>query len=1335
MSTQVNEYYINNPAMVLGHHSDEGTHYRRGGYTVKPFEGQDLRVLFRERIGGVPFDIESYLDAPKEPAQDRDFTPPPHTHKEGALYLDDAGELRRVESGSGVLLSEVETKLNDKDLAWLKDYVSLKERIKETQQAQLHDGDWEAALAGLDAEYAAFTKKHGKILAYTNAGSKNKAGEVTCYRRWKNKKRWRVDLEAPLAFALEDIREDGGIAKAPFLLGRTIKQPVRPQINCVADALAISLNEIGRLDLTHIAELYGVSVEQAVAELGERIYQTPTGEWLTADEYLSGFVIDKLEEAQAAVKLNPALQRNIDALLKVQPAPLPVTQITATLGANWIPPEVVEAFCEDVLGQSMDIRYTLEINQWSVENERRPSFRDAAADWGTGDRSPNEILSAALNNKTIKVTWKDKDNKIHVDEDGTAACNELKKKMQDTFRTWVWTDAKRAEALAAIYNRKFNCIAPRAFDGEWLSLPGLNLRYTLFPHQKRAVVRILQTGNTYLAHAVGAGKTLEMIVSGMEQKRLGLIRRPMFVVPNHMLEQFANEFMDAYPLAHIMVADKDHFGKDNRRRFMAQAALNNPDAIIITHSAFGLIGTKEETRREVARETIEQLEDALKYISVDDSDMRYTRAKLEKQKERLADLVAGKSNQDKKDQAVLFEDMGVDFLYLDEAHMFRKLDFMTEMDNIKGIDPKGSHMALDLYAKIGYLRNQNPQRCVVLASGTPVTNTMAELYTVMRYMDPEGLAKVGLEHFDAWADAFGGVVGELEPNAAGKYEYVERFAKFYNVPDLMSMVRRFMDVLTGDKLGELVQRPDLKGGVPHNVMTPAGAAVRAYLDGDLTARITRCKQWKPSREERFNPDPMINIITDGRLAAIDVRFVDYRADNEPDSKLNVMIDDIIATHHATADRVYTDPVSGKADKLKGACQLVFSAVGFGEQVSRRFDAKSWIKKRLTEGGIDAKQLAFMDEFKTDAKKEALFKDMRRGKVRILVGSPKNMGTGLNVQKRLVKLHYLSPPWYPADVEQPHGRILRQGNQNPEVEINWYATKGTYDSTMWGMVARKARFIEQAMYGDASVRCIEDISEASQYEMAAALAAGDERAIQLAGLNTEIERLTRLRDAHHQEQIRIKRDFHNSESEQRSKEGRLMTMRKAQAQLPNHVTPEYFRVTVDGAEFTKQGEAGAALMSKAVGEFMAWKPKGKEADASFDLGALGAAEFHLDASKYGRKYSAGLVMSVGAWEVHLENDLGFVKLKEVDPGGLMRRAVNAVNNLGRDITAAEYKIRDLERECERLSRKIGVTFEHETMLAEKVAEASELKAALAGAEESEQPLEAGMEAHTGFALVH
>lgn len=1302
----INEYFAAHPEMVLGAHALTGSMYRANEYTVLPREG-DIEQHFAEALTKLPENVYRPAQgtaAERAVVQDRDFNP--KHRKEGGLYVDDNGRLMQVEDGTGVeVVSRFGSdgkviQLKPREKAWLRDYVGLRDAMKQTQFDQLNDGGWEKSLKALQSAYAKFVEKHGNVLEYTTMERTGPDGEITTTRLFKNRALFGVDAEGALAYALESIAEDGSIVPGAVLKGRVLNKPIDPEIRSTQDAMFVSLNRHGSLDVEDVARLAGVDVARVIEDLGTSIYEAPGKGWQLADDYLSGNVVRKLKEARAAARVNPRFQRNVDALIAAQPRPLGPTDITVRLGQNWVPPKDIEAFAKEIIGDRMSVTYNEKLNSWDVTPHERN-----VSEWGMERMPASLILDAVLNSRQIKITYKDQSGKTYTDAESTEKANDIARKMKEAFRRWVWTDTARSERLTNYYNEHFNNIAPRTFDGSHLTLPGLSSRFKPFDHQKRAIWRQIQQGDTYLAHAVGAGKTFEMIAGGMEQRRLGLIKKPVYAVPNHMLAQFAREFLEFYPAANIMVADEQNFHTSNRRRFIAQAALNNPDAIVITHSAFGRIGMSDEYTNEFIGKQIKEWQDALEEV---DSGDRITTKQIERRIEALERRMEGKQAKEKKDKVLTFEELGADMIYVDEFHEFRKLDFATNQGNIKGIDPAGSQRAMDLMMKVQYLREKNPTRSLVAASGTPITNTMGELFTVQRFFQEKQLEEDGLNTFDAWASQYGDVVTGLEQNAAGGYENVSRFAKFQNVPELMRRVRSFMDILTSSHLGELVERPTVEGGQRQVVVTQAPDGYKEYQK-QLETRITAIRNRKGPPQK--GDDIILKVISDGRFSAIDMRFVDPTRPSDPKSKLNRMLDDVIAAYHETADNVYVDKATGNPDPIKGSSLIIFTDIGLGEAAaeSRGFDMHAWIQHRLVEAGIPRAHIAFMRDNKQHAKKERLFAAMRAGEKRILIGG-KDMETGVNVQKRLTHLFHLDAPWFPASVEQREGRIVRQGNQNPNVWIGGYATKGSYDSTMWGMNARKARFIEQAMNGDDSVRSLDDVSEASAFEMAAALASGDERYMKLAGLKGDIDRLERLRAAHHDEQNKLMRSKSWAESAIQRNRAIVEAIDKALA-VRTPIRAGEFAGKVGESTFDARDDFSGALFD----EFK------RLSDESFDgekqIGEIGGfpITYYGVAGKKLGDYSASVHVGLPTdpspliqWPVR--DDFAI--------NGIAARAVNQINGLDKDAAESRNTIAQEERRLKQIQSRLGAPFPEEQELLEKIADMNALETELA-AEKPEQ----------------
>ncbi|MBP7231326.1 MAG: PLxRFG domain-containing protein [Syntrophaceae bacterium] len=1318
----VNEYYVQHPEMVLGKHSGQGSMYKANEYTVMPLEG-DIEQAFAKAVDTLPENVYSIVKASTEDQKkiviEQDFNPA--NKKEGGAYLSDKGHVMITEQGRGVPIQTVFPKITPDETKWMKDYVGLRGALKTAQYDQLNDGQWEKSLEALQKTYKEFVKKYGRIREYKPIERKtiDEDGneQIIEDRKYKYERAFKYDVESPLVIALEDISDTGVISEAPSLKGRTILKPTVPEITSVPDALAVSLNDIGHLDLDHIASLMGQTKSEIIEQLGDLIYETPDkeGNYILADEYLSGNVVDKLAIAKEAAKVDEKFQRNVEALQKAQPEPLASHQITVNPGVSWIPLRYYNNFIHEVLGlHHQEVHYNPSGNIWTITGGSRQGQRGSASEWGTSERGANEIFDAVLNNSTLRI------NKTVVDELGnqksvldpaeTAAANDIAKKMRNRFKTWVWEDAGRTNNLLEIYNSTKNTIVPRKFDGKHLTLPGVSLRFALRPHQKNAIWRIIQDGNTYIYHAVGAGKTYEMVAAGMEQRRLGLIKKPLYVVPKHMLRQFSNEFQELYPMAHIMVADEENFHTTNRKRFMAQAALNNPDAIVITHPAFGLLKMKEENIRPVKERVIHELQEALADLEDDKSVNRIKIKQMEKRieqvEQRFDSMIAGGDN------VLTFEDMGVDFLFVDEAHQFRKLDFTTNRQ-AKGIDANGSRRAMDLYIKSKWLSSVYNGRSHVFASGTPVTNTMGELYTVMKFFMEEEMDSEGIHYFDSWANEYGEMATAPEMNAAGRYEMVERFAKFVNMPELMSRVRTFMDVLTNSQLGAFVNRPKIIGGNPNIVVTPKLQSLKDYQDDVLLPRIEESKKWKPSPGQPGNPDPMINIITDGRLASIDLRFVMRNAPNDPNSKLNQYIDKIISLYNESKDNVYLD--GEKESPIKGGAIIAFYNHGFGANVARNrgFDARAWMMSQFKKAGIKASDVAWIDDYDTAAKKEAMFKEMRNGQKRILLGSAKKMGTGMNVQTRLANLVYLDPPWYPSDVEQPLGRIIRQGNQNKEVGVYYFATKGSYDSTMWQMVQRKASFQEDAFSG-AGTRSMEDISETSLYEMAAALASGDERAIRLAGLSADIDNLENLRVAHHHSQNNLKKEKNNIEYWIPKLRENIASLKEADDKV------SYIGRTIDAKSgdrsFTERKDFGAVLIDKMLGLINA------DEEAIVQIGSISGfpivAKLVRGADRIGFEDGKRISIpgEISNWiNVEITDKVKYHAASDIfsgtDPVGLVTKIINKINGVSADLRKAQDELNENENELKKINARIGAPFEFAQELNDKITEAAQIKRSL------------------------
>ncbi len=1336
-SFPVNEYFHAHPEMVLGTPSDKGkmANSPEPQYTVEAIAGNidDLFAKAAQRLPANIYAVERGSTAEANKVREIDFNP--KAQKEGNFYVTEAGALMQREGGVGVRAEK-----HQKSAEVIKDFVGLRDALKQSHYDQLNDGEWEKSLAALQKSYRAFVKKHGHINQFTEMKRVVKAtdpdtgvefDDERSYKRLPLLAKIQDDPDYSLVMALESINEEtGAITESPFLTDRVLGRPLVQEIKTPADALLAVLNDIGHVDIDAIAERLDMDRQDAVDALGTMIYEDPAAGWVMADEFLSGNVKKKLQSAQEAVKSDRRFERNIEALLAVQPVPVPPSDITVSIGMNWIPAETYAQFLQEKTGVKARVIYNERTGQWAVDPVSGYATLAATQEWGTPRRSADEILQAALTGAPIRITETAKEpgggTKTVFLADATEAANHKLAQMRAAFGDWIWQDGERADKLVRIYNDTFNTIVPRAFDGKHLTLPGISKRWNVFDHVKRGAWRIIQSGNTYLAHAVGSGKTFQMVISAMEQKRLGLIKKPMMVVPNHMLQQFAREWVDLYPAARLMVADEKNFHTENRRRFVSRVAMSDLDGVIITHSAFKLLDLDPEFKQKMIEQELDYLRAAFDEAGGEegkksrDPKIKQIESKIEKMEQKLEAAMSGAG----KDQNVRFDQLGVDMLYVDEAHEFRKLAFTTQRQ-VKGIDSSGSDRAFDLWMKTRWLEEKKPGRSLVMASGTPVTNTLAELYSVQRFMAPAVLEERGLDEFDAWASMFGQEHTEIEADASGKYAPVTRFSKFVNVPELTQMFREFADVLTSDHLAALLgdKRPKVMDGSRKIVITPQTGDYKAFKQ-ELKDRLEVSRAWKPSRDEPNNPDPVIRIIGDGRLAAIDMRFIDPALPSDPESKLNRMADEVIRVFKETANNEYNDK-EGKIEPNKGATQIVFSDLGFGAGVAenRGFNARAWFEKRLRDAGVPPAQVAFMSDNKKSTAKLKLFKDINAGRVRIVVGSSKNMGTGVNAQQRLIALHHLDTPWYPADLEQREGRIVRQGNKNQVVQLYAYSTKGSYDAVMWQMLASKQRFIDQALSGDSSVRSIDDLSESSQFQIATAMTSDDERAIQLAGLRAEIEKLQRLYRAHEEQRARMKQEYDWAGETIRINEQKLPEAERA-AESVQDLSGDKFAAKADGKAFVVRKEFGEALMARfkdysdKLGE--TWVKVGEI--SGFDIMAKGY-------TGEGHAYRSGLGLM-------LPEPVTLTDSYLADPVGVSLKATNALANMARLPAQMRQKVEEAKAKRNALEARITAPFPMAEMLADKVKEGQDLEAAMLADQnkltgiEREQQLEDEWQKKTG-----
>jgi N12 class adenine-specific DNA methylase len=1007
--------------------------------------------------------------------------------------------------------------------------------------------------------------------------------------RRPNIKPFMSDPESYRLRSIEAYDDATGVAtKRRIFTENILTHEQEPRIASANDGVLWSLNKFGRFDLGEIAAKMGRNPDAIVAELGDAVFKVPGqgNTWQTSGEYLSGDVVSKLETARAQAEHDPDVRRNIAALEAAVPPPLAPSEITMTIGMPWLDRSYVQQFIQDRLHIG-DVRteHNPIMGQWLIDPSRsNRGDRSGMAEWGTADMPPHEILSAAMNRVPPKIYhWEGygSDRRSVFDPVATQAAQDKVAALKQAFQDWISSDPAREDAIAALYNNKLNRVVERQFDGAYLTTPGIASDWHWRPHQQAVVSRIIQVGNTYMAHAVGSGKTSAMIGAGMEMRRLGLVKKPMYVVPNHMLAQFAKEFYEQYPTARIMVADEQRFHTDRRRQFISDVAQSDIDGVIITHSGFGKIPISEEFGGHLIREQIADLVEALS--GLDKQNDRITIKRLEKQKEKLEQRLSKAT--DKQDLTNTFEELGTDFLFVDEAHIFRKLGFASKQQ-VKGITSDGSDMAWDLYTKLRYLDGQKPGRAAVFASGTPVTNTMGELYSISRYLQPGELRSRGISHFDSWAQTFGDTKTDLEQTPAGSYAPVTRFSRFVNMPELYKMVASVMDIVTPSELEKYVTRPQLQGGQRQFHLAPRTPALDAY-QADLAARVEAIKTRRGPPQK--GDDILLSVINDGRHSAIDPRFVE-QADSDPRSKLNQMLENVARIHHESTDTQFYDPADGyNTPLMRGpATQMIFANLGVNSRGPMNFSGYKWIRSSLIRAGIPANEIAIIGDYTNHVARQALFNDMNEGKVRILIGSTQKMGTGINAQRRLIALHNQDPLWFPADDEQRLGRMIRQGNLNPEVQVHDYSTKGTYDAVMWGMMGRKGRFIEQFFRGDPNLRDMEDLGEAGMYEQASAMATVDERVLRLTEMQQDLDRAQRREAAHGREQYNLR----NSVADE---ERRIVSHTQTLGNLANDIAQrvdtrgDAFRMRVGDETFTTRKEAGAAFNALADTTFDSLAP--------------------------------------------------------------------------------------------------------------------------------------------------
>ena len=1307
---RVNRWFAQHPEFVLGNHGLTSGPFGES-YTCRPRAGEAPDAALMAAIALLPEDLYDGeptaidIDLEDELGEIVDLRPDNAKVREGSYFVDVRHGLMQVVDGAPVVVQTRKARsgegISEKHVRMITKLIPIRDAVREVLKAQELDRPWRELQVRLRIAWSSFVRDFGPINHTTvSVTEESETGEVRETHRQPNLQPFRDDPDCWLVASIEDYDLETDTAKpGPIFSERVIAPPSPPIITSAADALAVVLNERGRIDLDHIAELMHCDTDAVLDALGDTIFRDPAdGSWQTSDAYLSGAVRTKLGVAEAAAGLDAAYERNVRALQAVQPADLRPSDITARLGVPWIPAADIVDFVHETMGAEIRIHHMPELGSWTVEARQLGWTAAGTSEWGTDRRHAGELLADALNSRVPQIfdVFKDADGERRVlNVVDTEAARDKLQKIKQAFQNWVWTDPDRTDRLARVYNDRFNNIAPRTFDGSHLRLPGASGAFVLYGHQKRGIWRIISSGSTYLAHAVGAGKTMTMAAAIMEQRRLGLIAKAMLVVPGHCLAQAAREFLALYPNARILVADETNFTKDKRARFLSRAATATWDAIIITHSAFRFIAVPSAFESQMIQDELELYEELLTKV---DSEDRVSRKRLERLKEGLKERLEALSTL--KDDLLTISEIGVDQIVVDEAQEFRKLSFATNMSTLKGIDPNGSQRAWDLWVKSRFIETKNPGRALVLASGTPITNTLGEMFTVQRLLGSDALRERGLHEFDAWASTFGDTTTELEIQPSGKYKPVSRFASFVNVPELIAMFRSFADVVMPDDLREYVKVPNISTGRRQILTAKPTQAFKNYQT-ILDARIKAIEM----REGPAQPgdDILLSVITDGRHAAIDLRLVDADTDNEPDNKLNLLVRNAYRIWKETAQRTYLRP-DGKPFDLPGAAQMIFSDLGtINVEMTRGFSVYRWIRDELVRMGVPASEIAFMQDYKKTEAKQQLFGDVRSGRVRFLIGSSGTMGTGVNAQLRLKALHHLDVPWLPSQIEQREGRIVRQGNQHDEVDIFAYATQGSLDASMWQNNERKARFIAAALSGDTSIRRLEDLGEgaASQFAMAKAIASGDERLMRKAGLEADIARLERLRAAHDDDQYAVRRQIRDGERDIELSERRIAEIGKDIERLVP-TAADAFAMSVVGEPFDERKAAGRALMK----EILTLVQLQQEVETV--IASIGGFDLVYSGERFGKgdgyRYTTLLQRSGGTQEIDLA--------VTVTPLGAISRLEHALDDFDGERERYRHRLQDAHKRLASYHSREGAAFAFAEELADKRRQLREVDEALA-----------------------
>lgn len=1255
---KMNQYFIDNPEMILGNIEMISTRFGYDSACIS--DGEKLEDKLERAISNIHAEVKEYeLDDIGEEDNSieadltvRNFS---YTLIDDKIYFRENSRMYQQE-----LAMTTENRV--KGLIEIRDCVRT---LLEYQTEDYPDEDIKREQVKLNQLYDRFTKKYGLI---------NSRGNNSAFSN---------DSSYYLLCSLEILDENGNLArKADMFTKRTIKPKTEiTSVDNANDALIVSLSEKARVDITFMQKLCNMDMDKMLKDLDGEIFNVPEyGEpnhWVTADEYLSGNVREKLKIAEHFAETDERFNVNVKYLKEVQPKDLSASEISVRLGSTWIPPEDIKVFIEYLLNpsnyacQNINVHYNEATSEWWIEGKNYDKYNIKATNtYGTGRANAYKIIEDSLNLKDTRIYdyYEDENGKrvAELNKKETAIAQAKQEQIKLAFEEWIWKDPERRERLTKVYNERFNSIRPREYDGSHISFDGMNPEITLRKHQVNAIARILYGGNTLLAHEVGAGKTFEMVAAAMESKRLGLCNKSLFVVPNHIVEQFGQEFLQLYPSANVLVTTKKDFETANRKKFCSRIATGDYDAIIISHSQFEKIPMSVERQVTIIQKQIEDITLGIQDLKNNNGE-RFSIKQMEKTKKSLETRLAKLNDTSRKDDVVTFEELGVDRIFVDEAHYYKNLFLYTKMRNVGGIAQTEAQKSSDLFMKCRYLDELTGGKGVIFATGTPISNSMVELYTMQRYLQYGELEKRHLQQFDAWASTFGETVTaiELSPEGTG-YRAKTRFAKFFNLPELMALFKEVADIQTSEMLNLPVPKANY-----HNVVIEP-SEIQKELVKDLSERAEKIR----NRMVDSSVDNMLKITNDGRKLALDQRLT------------NDMLEDFEHSKVATcADNIYS--IWDKTSEDKSA-QLVFCDLSTPHN-DGKFNVYDDLKTKLIDRGIPEEEIAFIHDANTDARKQELFNKVRRGQVRVLIGSTQKMGAGTNCQDRLIALHDLDCPWRPSDLIQRSGRIIRQGNKNPEVDIYRYVTEGTFDAYLYQLVENKQRFISQIMTSKTPVRFAEDIDEtALSYAEIKALAAGNPDIIEKTELDTQVAKLKLLKQNYLSEKYELEdKVIKYYPNEIKRLENRIEDMKEDIEVFNNNNTPDnsFEKMNIKGTNFTERKEAGEKIIEIC---------KSMTNPEPLEIGEYKGFKIILSFDTMDRKFYASM-----------KNNLSYKTELGSDPSGNITRIDNVLNGIETRLSGVENNLEDTKKNYESAKKEIEKPFPQEEELKTKSKRLDEL----------------------------